>query len=91
MSFPNPDIYARECGCGTAGANTTPPPAQLLEAAEAAILTNPFLLPNGGSIDTRNRAGIGGSINTSGDIDEGPGGSINTSAYSSYDGVSINK
>ena len=37
MSFPNPDIYARDCGCGTAGANTTPPPASLVAAAQEAI------------------------------------------------------
>ena len=73
MSFPNPDIYARDCGCGTAGANTTPPPAQLIEEAEAAILTNPLILPLGGSIDTRNLSGVGGSINTN-----NGGGSINT-------------
>jgi hypothetical protein len=29
MSFPNPDNYARDCDCGTAGANTTPPPANI--------------------------------------------------------------
>ena len=29
MSFPNPDNYARDCSCGTAGANTTPPPATI--------------------------------------------------------------
>ena len=29
MSFPNPDNYARDCDCGTAGANTTPPPATI--------------------------------------------------------------
>ena len=27
MSFPNPDNYARDCDCGTAGVNTAPPPA----------------------------------------------------------------
>jgi hypothetical protein len=27
MSFPNPDNYARDCDCGTAGANMAPPPA----------------------------------------------------------------
>jgi len=37
MSFPNPDIYARDCGCGTAGANTTPPPASLVTQAITAI------------------------------------------------------
>jgi len=37
MSFPNPDNYARDCDCGTAGANTTPPPASLVTAAEEAI------------------------------------------------------
>lgn len=35
MSFPNPDNYARDCDCGTAGANTTPPPASLVAEAEA--------------------------------------------------------
>lgn len=34
MSFPNPDNYARDCDCGTAGANTTPPPASLVAEAE---------------------------------------------------------
>lgn len=29
MSFPNPDNYARDCDCGTSGANTTPPPATI--------------------------------------------------------------
>jgi len=52
MSFPNPDNYARDCDCGTAGANTTPPPASLVAEAEEAILTNPLLLPGGGSITT---------------------------------------
>jgi len=37
MSFPNPDNYARNCDCGTAGANTTPPPASLVAEAEEAI------------------------------------------------------
>jgi len=37
MSFPNPDNYARDCDCGTAGANTTPPPASLIVEAEQAI------------------------------------------------------
>jgi hypothetical protein len=37
MSFPNPDNYARDCDCGTAGANTTPPPASLVAEAEQAI------------------------------------------------------
>lgn len=36
MSFPNPDNYARDCDCGTAGSNTTPPPASLItETADA--------------------------------------------------------
>jgi hypothetical protein len=95
MSFPNPDNYARDCDCGTSGANTTPPPASLVAEASAAILTNPFLLPDGGSIDTSNNGGTGGSIITSGpygaDITTGPyggaitvapyGGSISTNAY----------
>jgi len=80
MSFPNPDNYARDCDCGTAGANTTPPPAQLIEEAEAAILTNPLILPLGGSIDTRNLAGTGGYIKTSGDGGGQAGGYIDTSA-----------
>lgn len=80
MSFPNPDNYARDCDCGTAGANTTPPPATLVTEVEAAILTNPFLLPNGGTIDTRNKAGTGGYINTSGDTTGSDGGYIDTSA-----------
>jgi hypothetical protein len=37
MSFPNPDIYARDCDCGTAGQNTTPPPASLLTQAADAV------------------------------------------------------
>ena len=37
MSFPNPDNYARDCDCGTAGANTTPPLASLVAEAEEAI------------------------------------------------------
>jgi hypothetical protein len=37
MSFPNPDNYARDCDCGTAGANTTPPPASLITEAATAI------------------------------------------------------
>ena len=80
MSFPNPDNYARDCDCGTAGANTTPPPAQLITEAEAAILTNPLILPLGGSIDTRNKTGTGGYINTSGDEGGQNGGYIDTSA-----------
>jgi hypothetical protein len=62
MSFPNPDNYARDCDCGTAGANTTPPPASLV----AAFIPNPLILPNGGSINTLNSGGVGGSINLSG-------------------------
>ena len=76
MSFPNPDNYARDCDCGTAGANTTPPPAQLV----AAFIPNPLILPLGGSIDTRNLAGTGGYINTSGDTGGQSGGYIDTSA-----------
>ena len=38
MSFPNPDNYARDCDCGTAGANTTPPPAQLVTGIEDRLL-----------------------------------------------------
>lgn len=37
MSFPNPDNYARDCDCGTAGANTTPPPASLVAAVQSEI------------------------------------------------------
>jgi hypothetical protein len=80
MSFPNPDNYARDCDCGTAGANTTPPPAQLIAEAEATILTNPLILPLGGSIDTRTKGGTGGYINTSGDEGNQSGGYIDTSA-----------
>jgi hypothetical protein len=80
MSFPNPDNYARDCDCGTAGANTTPPPAQLITEAEAAILTNPLILPLGGSIDTKNKNGTGGYIKTSGDEGGQNGGYIDTSA-----------
>jgi len=76
MSFPNPDNYARDCDCGTAGANTTPPPANLV----AALIPNPLLLPLGGSIDTRNLAGTGGYIKTSGDEGGQAGGYIDTSA-----------
>jgi len=83
MSFPNPDNYARDCDCGTAGANTTPPPASLVAEAvtevTAAIFTNPFLLPNGGSINTSSGvSGLGGSINLSagGNEDGNNGGSI---------------
>jgi hypothetical protein len=91
MSFPNPDNYARDCDCGTAGANTTPPPAQLIAEAEAVILTNPLILPLGGTINTSrgNFGGTGGSINTSG-ADEYNGGSINTNAFPGYSGGSIN-
>jgi hypothetical protein len=91
MSFPNPDNYARDCDCGTAGANTTPPPAQLIAEAEAVILTNPLILPLGGTINTSrgNSGGTGGSINTSG-ADEYNGGSINTNAFPGYHGGSIN-
>jgi hypothetical protein len=93
MSFPNPDNYARDCDCGTAGANTTPPPAQLIAEAEAVILTNPLILPLGGSIDTRNQTGTGGSINTSGFNSSGgavSGGTINTSGGEAGAGGSIN-
>jgi hypothetical protein len=76
MSFPNPDNYARDCDCGTAGANTTPPPANLV----AALIPNPLLLPLGGSIDTRNKNGSGGYINTSGDEGGQSGGYIDTSS-----------
>jgi len=76
MSFPNPDNYARDCDCGTAGANTTPPPASLV----AALIPNPLLLPLGGSIDTRNLDGSGGYIKTSGDTSGNAGGYIDTSA-----------
>ena len=98
MSFPNPDNYARDCDCGTAGANTTPPPAQLIAEAEAAILTNPLILPSGGSIDTRNLTGTGGSINTrdgGGSITTRGlgagvvGGFIDTSANSGFEGGNI--
>lgn len=91
MSFPNPDNYARDCDCGTAGANTTPPPASLVAEAEAAILTNPLILPLGGTINTsdHNNGGTGGSINTSAS-DEYSGGSINTNAYPGYNGGGIN-
>jgi len=85
MSFPNPDNYARDCDCGTAGANTTPPPATLLaqtvEQAKAAILTNPFLPPNGGTIDTRNNGGTGGNIFTY-STGNGNGGTIDLSSTS---------
>lgn len=86
MSFPNPDNYGRSCDCGTAGANTTPPPASLIAEATSAILTNPFVLPDGGSIDTSNNGGTGGSIVTSGpygaDITTGPyGGAITVAPY----------
>jgi len=47
-------------------------------------LTNPLVLPSGGSIDTFN----GGSIDTSGN-DGGGGGSINTSGASTFNGGSI--
>jgi len=76
MSFPNPDNYARDCDCGTAGANTTPPPANFI----AAFLPNPLILPLGGSIDTRNKNGTGGYINTSGNTGGQAGGYIDTSA-----------
>jgi len=102
MSFPNPDNYARDCDCGTAGANTTPPPAQLIAEAEAAILTNPLILPLGGPINTSKGSGIsggtGGSINVKGGNDYiasedplvvlpgGNGGSIDLSGASELGG-----
>jgi len=94
MSFPNPDNYARDCDCGTAGANTTPPPAtlvaQAVEQTKAAVLTNPFLLPNGGTITTLNTTtNTGGSINTSAGSG-GNGGGINTQGSANYRGGLIN-
>ena len=47
------------------------------------------VLQLGGTIDTRNKVGTGGSINTSGDNDGATGGSINTSAYNGYNGGTI--
>jgi hypothetical protein len=50
MSFPNPDNYARDCDCGTAGANTTPPPASLVAEAEVQNLLSSLANPaNAGS------------------------------------------
>jgi hypothetical protein len=45
MSFPNPDNYARDCDCGTAGANTTPPPASLVAEAEIQNLLSSIANP----------------------------------------------
>jgi hypothetical protein len=45
MSFPNPDNYARNCDCGTAGANTTPPPASLVAEAEVQNLLSSIADP----------------------------------------------
>jgi len=55
-------------------------------------LTNPLVLPLGGSVDTRNGTGTGGSIDTSGSSTGGgtDGGSINTSGGGDGDGGSIN-
>jgi len=50
MSFPNPDNYARDCDCGTSGANTTPPPASLVAEAEVQNLLSSRANPaNAGS------------------------------------------
>ena len=45
MSFPNPDNYARDCDCGTAGANTTPPPASLVAEVEVQNLLSSIADP----------------------------------------------
>jgi len=90
MSFPNPDNYARDCDCGTAGANTTPPPATIqadldsLDTRVTSLKELPLTFTNiySGSIDMR---GYGGSIDLSsygGSINTGTyGGAINTSGY----------
>jgi hypothetical protein len=50
MSFPNPDNYARDCDCGTSGANTTPPPASLVAEVEVQNLLSSRANPaNAGS------------------------------------------
>lgn len=82
MSFPNPDNYARDCDCGTAGANTTPPPAAIqaeINALINALRIAPFTFTNGATINTSNLAngGNGGYINTG--AGDGDGGYINTS------------
>jgi hypothetical protein len=58
MSFPNPDNYARDCDCGTAGANTTPPPATIqgeidLLDTRVTVLeeTNDVIISSGGIAD----------------------------------------
>jgi hypothetical protein len=45
MSFPNPDNYARDCDCGTAGANTTPPPASLVAEVQVQNLLSSLADP----------------------------------------------
>jgi hypothetical protein len=45
MSFPNPDNYARDCDCGTTGANTTPPPASLVAEVEVQNLLSSRATP----------------------------------------------
>jgi len=88
MSFPNPDNYARDCDCGTAGANTTPPPATI-QAEINALRVSPFTFSNGGAITMTNVVGYpSGSINMSGSS-YGDGGSINTSGGNLDSGGSI--
>jgi len=58
MSFPNPDNYARDCDCGTAGANTTPPPATIqaeIDSLDTRVTTlentNDVIVSSGGIAD----------------------------------------
>jgi hypothetical protein len=58
MSFPNPDNYARDCDCGTAGANTTPPPATIqgeIDSLDTRVTvleeTNDVIISSGGIAD----------------------------------------
>jgi hypothetical protein len=55
MSFPNPDNYARDCDCGTAGANATPPPVAIqaeLDSLDTRVTaleeTNDVIVSSGG-------------------------------------------
>ena len=100
MSFPNPDNYARSCDCGTAGSNSTPPPATIqseLDSLTSSVTDLQTTLtstgPDRGVIDTSGNAGVafggyGGDIFTIGSYGN-TGGSIDLSAGSSGNGGSI--
>ena len=58
MSFPNPDNYARDCDCGTAGANATPPPVAIqaeIDSLDTRVTaledTNDVIVSSGGIAD----------------------------------------